>query len=118
MNVNKHSFTKYIDFFDFFNFCTKEKSFTLDSQRRNISRMNPHLFWLKFARSSSRNGLSDFLLTVLRLQLEISKQLKPEKKWNSCNLFSPLDNILRVIKVESWKRRKIEPDGEKGYQSF
>lgn len=28
------------------------------------------------------------------------------------------DNILRVIKVESWKRRKIEPDGEKGYQSF
>lgn len=78
MNVNKHSFTKYIDFFDFFNFCTKEKSFTLDSQRRNISRMNPHLFWLKFARSSSRNGLSDFLLTVLRLQLEISKQLKPE----------------------------------------
>lgn len=116
MNVNKYSFTKYIDFW-FFQFLHKRKSFTRLATKKyfkneSTSLLHGHLLEI-------RNGLSDFLLTVLSSQLEISKQLKPEKKWNSCNLFSPLDNILlELLKSNRGNEEKSSRMVKKGIKVF
>lgn len=122
MNVNKYSFTKYIDFW-FFQFLHKRKSFTRLATKKWISKI---LFqkWIhiSFARSSSRNQKWVVRFSFDRSKLAV-RNLETVKTGEEMeflnNLFSPLDNILlELLKSNRGNEEKSSRMVKKGIKVF